>query len=182
MNLGKNHANHQLSCFSVNLTLINYLLEGIMAKKSILTEILAITLVFGMAVVGCSGGGDSTPYIPPGSGEEFGEFTVTFDLDGGNINGNTAFVKIRVNLENKIPSSKFPSPVKEGYSNSGFWYTEKNGGGTLFTDNTIVTTDLTVYKKWETIPAFILNDIPAEYNGKYAVIVGEGTNAVGRPV
>jgi hypothetical protein len=149
-----------------------------MEKKIILTAILALALVFGMTVVGCGGGDDDSG----GGGEKFGEFTVTFDLDGGNIKGKTAPVKIRVNLENKIPSSKFPSPVKEGYLSSGNWYTEKNGGGTFFNDNTIATSDLTVYIKWDTIPAFILNDIPAEYNGKYAVLAGYGTNAVEKPV
>jgi len=130
-----------------------------MAKETILTAILALALVFGMTVVGCKG-------------EEEDYFTVTFDLDGGNIDGDTAPVKIEVyGPDFRIPI--FPSPKKDGYIGSQ-WYTEKNGGGAEFTTTTTVTSDLTVYRKWEIRPVFTVNNIPAEYNGKYALFYGEG--------
>jgi len=124
-----------------------------------------------MAVIGCDNGSTDD------------RLTVTFDLDGGNINGNTSPVKIKLrpgqNLINI--SSTFPSPKKDGYIGSR-WYTEKNGGGTEFETSTPVNSDLTVYIKWETEPAFIVNNIPSEYNGKYALLYGSGTNGVGRAI
>jgi len=132
---------------------------------------IALAAVFGMTVVGCDNGSTDD------------QLTVTFDLDGGNINGSTAPVEIKFHPgTNAINNSyTFPSPKKDGYIGSG-WYTEKNGGGTEFTTSTPVTSDLTVYINWKVESAFTVNNIPAEYNGKYALIYGSGTNGAGRSI
>jgi uncharacterized repeat protein (TIGR02543 family) len=93
--------------------------------------VAAIVAIFGFAA--CGGGG----------GDE--EFTVTFNLEGGNIDGNTASVGITVNSGEKIDN--LPDPKKTDCTFGG-WFTEKNGNGNAFTENTPVTANITVYAKW----------------------------------
>jgi uncharacterized repeat protein (TIGR02543 family) len=38
-------------------------------------------------------------------------------------------------------------PSKSGYTFGG-WYTQQNGGGSQFTADTTVTSNITVYAKW----------------------------------
>lgn len=71
--------------------------------------------------------------------------TVTFDLDGGNIDGNTIFVKITVKYGGTI--SNLPDPQKAGEIFGG-WFSEKNGSGNEFTTTTEVISNMTVYAKW----------------------------------
>jgi uncharacterized repeat protein (TIGR02543 family) len=91
---------------------------------------MVVVLVFGMTVIGC---------------EVEENYTVTFDLDGGIYNGNAASVQKTVKSGETIEILPYPS--KEGYDFSG-WFTEKNGGGTRFTAEVKVTSDLIVYAKW----------------------------------
>jgi uncharacterized repeat protein (TIGR02543 family) len=95
----------------------------------ILAAIIAIA-IFGFA--SCGGGGDE-------------EFTVTFNLEGGNIDGNTASVGITVNSGEKI--ANLPAPKKTDCTFGG-WFSEKNGNGNAFTENTPVSANITVYAKW----------------------------------
>jgi len=96
---------------------------------------LAILLV--LAFIGC--GGNDTDDT---------EFTVTFDLDGGNINGNTASVQIKVKSGETIAS--LPNPQKsENSIGFGGWYTQKYGLGNEFTTATTVSSNLTIFAKWE---------------------------------
>jgi hypothetical protein len=105
-----------------------------MTKKRLWWGVLALALTFGITVSGCDNGSTDDA-----------SFTVTFDLDGGTYNGSTA------PIQKKTKSGKtadIPYGVeKEGHSYDG-WYTAKNGGGTRFTSETKVTSDLTVYVKW----------------------------------
>ena len=102
-------------------------------NKTVFFGLLAIVLVFGF--IGCD----------DGNGNSNDEFTVTFDLDGGNIGGNTNSVPIKVKSGETIAS--LPNPQK-GTDVFGGWFTQKNGAGTSFTSSTKVTANLTVYAKW----------------------------------
>ena len=73
------------------------------------------------------------------------QFTVTFDLDGGNISGNTSNVLIIANSGATV--AILPNPIKANYTFDG-WFTEKNGAGTSFTTSTVVTSNVTVFAKW----------------------------------
>jgi len=71
--------------------------------------------------------------------------TVTFDMDGGNIDGNT--VSITVTVQSGATIADLPNPQKANNTFGG-WFTERNGGGSAFTTSTQVTTNMTVYAKW----------------------------------
>jgi uncharacterized repeat protein (TIGR02543 family) len=75
------------------------------------------------------------------------QYTITFDTDGGSINGDTATQTRLVNNGAALGANMPSEPTKDGYAFGG-WYTEKNGGETQFTHSTPVTTDITVYAKW----------------------------------
>jgi uncharacterized repeat protein (TIGR02543 family) len=103
-------------------------------KRNILwMGMLAIALAFGMTVVGC----DDDPTND--------DLTVTFNLDGGNINGYTASVQISVKSGGTIDN--LPNPQKANYNFSG-WFTGTNGSGNAFTTTTIVTSNMTVFANW----------------------------------
>lgn len=101
-----------------------------MKKKFFKTGIPAIALVFGMMIFGC---------------EEVKTFTVTFNMDGGTYNGSTNPVEITVNEGETIKTLPFPQKTNFDF---GGWFTAKDGAGALFTSDTEVTSDLTVYAKW----------------------------------
>jgi hypothetical protein len=114
-------------------------------KKNWFWGILAILLVLGF--IGC--GGDTT---------EDEEFTVTFDLDGGNINSNTNSVQIKVKSGGTI--ANLPNPQKtENSIGFGGWFAQKNGIGNEFTSTTKVLSNLTVYAKW-------INPFIGKWDGK----------------
>jgi len=74
--------------------------------------------------------------------------TVTFDLDGGNIDGDTANLQRTVNSGGTV--ADIPSnPIKTDNIFDG-WFTQKNGAGTEFTTSTPVTADIIVFSKWKT--------------------------------
>jgi uncharacterized repeat protein (TIGR02543 family) len=68
--------------------------------------------------------------------------TVTFDMD----NGNTAQTR-RVINGGSIGAGMPANPTKTNYAFGG-WYTAQNGGGSAFTADTTITSDLTAYAKW----------------------------------
>jgi uncharacterized repeat protein (TIGR02543 family) len=75
--------------------------------------------------------------------------TVTFNLDGGNVNGSTTSLTRLVDNGASIGSANMPpEPTKGGYAFGG-WYTSRNGAGTQFTSSTTVSANITVYAKWE---------------------------------
>ena len=104
-------------------------------KKTVFFGLLAILLAFGL--IGCDNR----------NGKD--EFTVTFDLDGGNISGNTTSVQIKVKFGETIPS--IPNP-ENGTNTFGGWYANLNGTGNQFDETTIVKSNLTVYANWISIP------------------------------
>jgi hypothetical protein len=105
-----------------------------MEKKNlwIITLIAIITIGF----IGCTV-----------NATEDNRFTVTFDLDGGNISGDTASVKITVKSGGNI--TNLPNPQKtENSTGFGGWFTQKDGFGNKFTATTKISSNLTVYAKW----------------------------------
>jgi uncharacterized repeat protein (TIGR02543 family) len=73
--------------------------------------------------------------------------TVTFDLQGGNINGLTANQTKTVDYGSWLGSNMPSSPSRIGYTFGG-WYMSPDGGGELFTSYTAVSASITVYAKW----------------------------------
>lgn len=91
-------------------------------------------------------------------------YTITFDSDLG-----AAPVEVSGIKEGDSVSSQMPAePEKLGYYFSG-WFTEKNGGGEHFTEQTAVTGDLTVYAYWTLghyYEGYVVEDIPDQvYTG-----------------
>jgi uncharacterized repeat protein (TIGR02543 family) len=73
-----------------------------------------------------------------------GQYTVTFDADGG----SPATQMRTVNSGSSVGTANWPSaPSKTNYIFGG-WYTQQNGGGTQLTSSTTVTENITVYAKW----------------------------------
>jgi uncharacterized repeat protein (TIGR02543 family) len=126
-----------------------------------------------MMFSGCDNGGPSTA----------GQYTVTFDSDGGDPGDFTATAS-----EGGTVSLPYPAPEKAGFDFGG-WYTAVNGGGTEFTAETPVTADITLYAKWTpSTPAFvpgtpavegntIVHQNPAitAYNGNAATVNADGS-------
>jgi len=114
--------------------------------------VLAVLAIITLGFTAC-GGGDPDP------GKTF---TVTFNLDGGNIDGETANVQRTANSGGTVAS--MPANPSKADNAFGGWYTQQNGAGTPFTGSTTVTADITVYAKWSVIPpgshkvTFVTND------------------------
>jgi len=124
-------------------------------NKIVFWGLLGIILVFGF--IGCNGNGDDT-------------YTVTFDLDGGNVSGNTASVNISVKSGESI--TNLPKP-KYGYLKLNGWFTEKNGLGNNFNSSTKVTSNITVYANWIETIAGVWNLTNIQ---NYKMIITEGVN------
>jgi uncharacterized repeat protein (TIGR02543 family) len=104
--------------------------------KVLFFSFLAIILAVGF--LGCD----------PAGGEDY---TVTFDLDGGDINGSTDPVNIPAKYGETI--ANLPEPQKQNFAFGG-WFTAKDGVGNQFTNLTSVTSDLTVFAKWTSVANF----------------------------
>jgi uncharacterized repeat protein (TIGR02543 family) len=111
-----------------------------MYKKGV-TALVGAVLLVGL-VMGCK---DLLHPIAP-------DRVVTFDLQGGNINGATSTRKVSVENEGQLLSQMPPEPSRDGHT-FGDWYTATNGGGTQFTAYTTVTKDITVYARWIAVVA-----------------------------
>ena len=97
-------------------------------KKTVFFGLLVIVLAFGL--IGCGPDDD---------------YTVTFDLDGGNIGGNPDSIEITVKSGETI--ANLPAPQKANNTFGG-WFTARNGLGNPFTTSTVVTSNVTVFAKW----------------------------------
>lgn len=75
-------------------------------------------------------------------------YTVTFKSGDATINAYPP--EKQVVYPSKTVDSLPSNPVRSGYLFEG-WYTEPDGEGTLFTASTEVTSDLTIYAKWDPI-------------------------------
>jgi uncharacterized repeat protein (TIGR02543 family) len=134
-------------------------------KKAAFLGLLVIILVFGLA--GCD---SDTP-----SGDN--EYTITFDLDGGNIDSNTASISITVKSGETIET--LPEPLKTEYTFGG-WFSQKDGFGNSFTTTTKVTSNLTVYADWLYFGPKSITFIGLdEYDGNlldFVAIIDDGEN------
>ena len=79
-------------------------------------------------------------YFPKYASYSAVEYEVTFDADGG-----AAVPKRTVAAGGTL--SSIPLTVRGGYSFDG-WYTQKNGGGTKLTSDTVIGGDITYYAHW----------------------------------
>jgi uncharacterized repeat protein (TIGR02543 family) len=91
-----------------------------------------VTTLLGVVFSGCNNGmnGNTTQY------------TVTFDTDGGSVAPNT------VKVDDGKSIGTLPTAPTKSLRKFDGWFTEKNGGGTEFKSDTLVTKDITVYAKW----------------------------------
>ncbi len=88
-------------------------------------------------------------------------YTVTFYAEGATIDPNpkTITVATPATTVGTLPSP----PEKTGYIFGG-WYTENNGQGNVFTADSVVTLEMTVYAKWDTYNYTIA------FNGQSAMV------------
>ena len=98
-------------------------------KKNVLFCLFLIFIAFGM--INCNSENQDT--------------IITFDLDGGNVNGNTNSIIIPVKSGESI--IQLPNPTKEDSTFSG-WFTEKNGFGSEFDTSSEIKSNITVFAKW----------------------------------
>lgn len=136
-------------------------------KRKFFLSLLVFILAF--CFIGC-GDNDDPPSGGTGGGGSGGgggggdtRYTVRFNLDGGNINGNTASVEIQVTSGGTIDN--LPNPQKANYSFGG-WFTGTNGSGNQFTTTTAVTSNITVYANWTSFngKTLIINGFPGPMN------------------
>jgi uncharacterized protein (TIGR02145 family)/uncharacterized repeat protein (TIGR02543 family) len=95
-------------------------------------------------------------------------YTVTFDGQDATVQPNPANMTVTspATTVGTLPTA----PGKTGYFFSG-WYTAINGGGTEFTASTVVTTNITVYAKWTTVPTYIVT-----FDGQSATVQADPAN------
>jgi uncharacterized repeat protein (TIGR02543 family) len=75
------------------------------------------------------------------------QYTVTFDLQGGGINGATGQQTYTMNSGTSFGVTMPANPTRTNYNFDG-WYTASNGGGNAFTADTIITGNMTIYAEW----------------------------------
>jgi len=117
-------------------------------NRTVVFGLLAIVLAFGL--IGCD----------TGDGSENNGCTVTFDLDGGNIGGNTSPVLRTVKSGETIALALFPQPVKQDYNLTG-WITSS---GNTFDENTKITS--------------LLQNSQQTRNCRYLIAAKEKTEAI----
>jgi uncharacterized repeat protein (TIGR02543 family) len=111
---------------------------------------IALVAVMGFTMAACPGDDDGKD---DGKEDETGEtyFTVTLDFDGGYmLTGSVKVTSGSLRVKSGDNAGGFLStfnPQKDNYTFGG-WFTQRNGAGTQFTNETKVTSNLTVYAKW----------------------------------
>jgi uncharacterized repeat protein (TIGR02543 family) len=96
------------------------------------------------------------------------KYTVTFDSDGGSdVSGSNK----EVNSGEAIGT--LPTPTNSSGDTFGGWYTEKNGGGTRYTETTKVTGNITLYAEWigqtDIINHVTVYDLPATLHDEFGL-------------
>lgn len=85
---------------------------------------------------------NNPPTPPIGGGDDKTKYTVTFDYDGGT--GTEASREV----EENAAVGALPEATKEGFELLG-WYTAKNGGGTKYTNTTVITANIKLFAHWK---------------------------------
>ena len=127
-------------------------------RKNGVLGLLAILLVIGFI---CCDDEDNDPET----------YTVTFDLEGGNINGDTNSIKIIVKSGEKL--NDFPNdPINNNGDTFGGWFTQKNGLGEEFKTSSKVNSNIFVYADWlyDGEKTITIKGLEV-YNGNYGYIV-----------
>ena len=116
-------------------------------KKNIIYIIFVVLLAFGINLIGCPTESDSPP--PPTSST----YKVTFQLNGGTINGSSAPIVLEVEKGTVV---KLPSDPTQTDCYFWGWFTQHGydfssyGWGYIFDNEIPVTKDTTVYARWGT--------------------------------
>ena len=108
--------------------------------------------------------------VTQGSGQVWDDetYTVTFDPNGGTLNGSsTKTVKL-----SDIVYGKLPTASKEGYSFIG-WFTAKEGGEQIMSGNKIVASDLTLYAQYADVYTYTFLDADGDIYLRGTVAEGE---------
>jgi uncharacterized repeat protein (TIGR02543 family) len=105
--------------------------------------------------------GELTAYTPAN------QHTVTFDAQGGSASQSTITVNTGASVTN------LPTATRSGYTFDG-WYTQTNGGGSQFTDTTLVNGDMTVYAKWIVIQYTVTFDTQGGHANQSNIVVAAG--------
>jgi uncharacterized repeat protein (TIGR02543 family) len=86
--------------------------------------------------------------VGPGRKTIASSYTVTFDSQGASTPASPAskIVTSPATTVGSLPTA----PIKTGYIFGG-WYTDRNGGGSVFAEATAVTANITVYAKWSVV-------------------------------
>jgi uncharacterized repeat protein (TIGR02543 family) len=92
-------------------------------------------------------------------------FTVTFNADGGNISGAATAVRSIQRPATTLKQAGIPLPVatRNNYRFIG-WHTAQIGG-TLFSDLTVVNSNITVWARWELIQETTSHTVTYDSNG-----------------
>jgi len=99
-------------------------------------------------------------YVPEGS------FVVTFDRNGGDTDADPVSIVVTPPATN-VGTLPAP-PIRDGYTFAG-WYLNQAGTGTVFTELTTVSADITVYAKWTPVtsgPTVVIVDFENDSIGK----------------
>ena len=95
--------------------------------------------------------GDITIYAQWQEVSQEKRYTVTFDLRGGNIGGNTANYQVTDVVYGETLVNRMPgNPTRTGFTFAGWFDTQNATGGNQFTIATAVYEDKTVFARWQT--------------------------------
>jgi len=82
---------------------------------------------------------------------------ITFNMNGGNVGGNTANITITAGANFQVSPMEFPEAVRVVHALDG-WNTEANGSGTAY-NGARIDADLTVYAQWRFEPITVTFDV-----------------------
>ena len=95
-------------------------------------------------------------------------FTITFDPNGGTLNGS----KTKTVSLGDIVYGKLPTASKTGYSFIG-WFTEKEGGEQISSATKIIASDLTLYAQYADVYTYTFYDADGDIFKRGTVAEGE---------
>ena len=95
-------------------------------------------------------------------------FTITFDPNGGTLNGS----KTKTVSLGDIVYGKLPTASKTGYSFIG-WFTEKEGGEQISSATKIIASDLTLYAQYADVYTYTFLDADGDIFKRGTVAEGE---------
>lgn len=83
------------------------------------------------------------------------EYTVTFNLNGGNVDGKTDAVTVKVEEDGKVPTASIPTPTQDGYEFDGWATRSGDEGSYTYTKVDLaeytVSADVILYAQWNAV-------------------------------